>query len=261
MAKKSKKKENENETVETVVTETAEQTEQTEQIEEKSLIDTDMLIEVLKGRSDFYLALSGFYFKPLTQAQIDAMAGTDYMAFSADEPLLVEGFNDITRYLRKRNTGTRQMLAVDFTSSFGATQTYEGYTAMPYASLYLGKEGLLSQKPRAEVFRVFKRNCLRITDTSTPDDHLSFLLEFLAVMSDRAAEALSEGRISEACESLEESRDFINKLILSWYDRFMDIALKLIEVRFYRGVLKVTKGYLLMDLETIDDMLEEMNQK
>ncbi|MCL2826653.1 MAG: molecular chaperone TorD family protein [Eggerthellaceae bacterium] len=220
--------------------------------------DQDMLIDVLEGRSEFYLALAGFYFKPLTQEQIDLMAQTDYSAFGAGDPLLEEGFNDITRFLRKRNTGTRQMLAIDFTSSFGGSATYKGKTGVPYASVYLSAEGLMSQAARTEVYQVFKRNMLRITDPSTPEDHLSFMLEFLSIMSRRAIDGLKEGNTDAARSSLEESREFIKKNILPWFDTFAEIAGMLIEARFYRGVLKVTKGYLLLDLETIGDLLEEM---
>ena len=226
--------------------------------EEPEAISIDTLIEVLKGRQEFYLALAGFYYKPLTQEQIDKMVQTDYSGFGLGEPLLEEGFNDITRILRKHNTGTRQMLAIDYTSSFGGTATYLGNTAVPYASVYLSKQGLMNQQPRADIFNVFKRNLLRVTESNTPDDHLSFMLEFLAVMSDRCGTALQEDRIEDARSCLKESRDVINNHILTWFDVFMESALKLIETRFYRGVLKITKGYLLLDLQTIDDLLEEL---
>ncbi|MDR0308806.1 MAG: molecular chaperone TorD family protein, partial [Coriobacteriales bacterium] len=206
--------------------------------------DVQVLIEVLEGRREFYYALAGFYMKPLTQEQIDNMALSDYSAFGADQPLLEAGFNDITRYLRKRNTGTRQMLAIDYTSSFGGAQVYQGKTAVPYASVYLSDEGLLSQKPRAEAFLTYKRNLLRVADQGIPDDHLSFMLEFLAVLSDRAAESLRKGLVLDTQENLQESRDFINQQILTWFHLFADQAMKLIETRFYRGVLRITEGYL-----------------
>jgi len=226
--------------------------------EETEPVSTDELIEVLQGRREFYLALAGFYLKPLTQEQIDTMAQTDYSSFGIGEPLIEDGFNDITRFLRKRHTGTRQMLAIDFTSSFGGTQTYGGINAIPCASIFLSETGLFNQQARAEVFSVYTRNLLRNTASSVPDDHLSFLLEFLAIMSSRAAEALGEGRVEDAKTCLVESRDFINDHILSWFDQLAEAVNNLIKARFYRGVMKVTKGYLLMDLKTIDDLMEEM---
>jgi len=224
----------------------------------KDQSEDDIIIEVLKGRYEFYQALAGFYLKPLTQEQIDSMAQTDYSAFGAGEPLIEDGFNDITRFLRKRNTGTRQMLAIDYTSSFGGAQTYEGRVAVPYASVFLSEDGLLSQAPRAEAFKVFKRNRLRALNESTPDDHLSLMLEFLAVMSERTVEAIQNDDTEEARRCLEESQNFINNHILNWFNDFADLANKFFESRFYRGVLKITEGYLRMDLQTIDDLLEEL---
>ena len=220
----------------------------------------DELTALLIGRKEFYLALSGFYLKPLTQEQIDAMSSNGLAMFGAGEPLLEEGFDDIDRYLRKRNTGTRQLLATDFTSSFGGAQTFNGKSAMPYASVFLSAEGILNQKPRSDVFKVFKRNALRVTDTSTPEDHLSFMLEFLATMSERASVALAAGLVEDAATCLVESHDFINCHILTWLKDLADLANKLIETRFYRGVLKVTEGYLRLDLKTIEDMLDEFGQ-
>ena len=218
----------------------------------------ETLIEVLEGRSSFYSFLAGFYFKPLTQEQIDEMAAKDFSGFDEVDPLLASGFNDITRFLRKRNTGTRQMLAIDFTSSFGGTQTYKGRVAVPYASVFLSVEGLLNQEPRNEVFRIFKRNRLRVADEKIPVDHLSFMFEFLATMSERAITHIKEGKDSEACLCLTESRGLITDYILTWFSDFAELANLLIEARFYRGVLRVTEGYLLMDLQTIDDLLEEL---
>lgn len=216
------------------------------------------LASVLEGRKEFYLALAGFYLKPLSQEQIDAMAQTDFRAFGAGETLLEEGFNDIARFLRKKNTGTRQMLATDFTSSFGGAQTFKGNTAMPYASVFLSQTGLLNQEPRAEVFRTYKRNLLRTEDINTMDDHLSIMLEFLAILSNKIVEALQNNQIEDARTMLLESRSFIETQILTWFDAFSELANMLIEERFYRGVLKITKGYLLMDLTTIDDLLKEI---
>lgn len=222
--------------------------------------DFDELISVLENRREFYLVLAGLYFKPLTQEQIDVMAQTDYSQFGVGEPLLEEGFNDITRFLRRRNTGMRQTLATEYTTSFGAAATYGGKTALPYASVHLSEKGLLGQAQTAEVYRVFARNLLKSTNTSIPDDHLSLMLEFLSVMSDRTANAVREDRIEDAKSYLEESRNFINKQILTWFDKFEKMANLLLNERFYRGVLKITKGYLLLDIQIIDDLMKVMTK-
>jgi TorA maturation chaperone TorD len=227
----------------------------------KAMADEEVLLAVLNGRRDFYLTLSGFYFKPLSQEQIDSMAAADFSAFGAGEPLLEEGFDDIARYLRKRNTGTKQLLAVDFTSSFGGAATWKGRYAIPSASLFLSDKNLMYQAPRNEVYNIYKKAALKVkSGIDVAEDHISFELEFLSTLSERSARALEEGDFPAAIENLTLSKAFINEQILTWFTQLSALANCLIETRFYRGVLKITEGYLLLDLQTIDDLVEELSE-
>ena len=72
--------------------------------------------------------------------------------------LFADGVNDITRYLRKRNSGTRQALAVDFTSAFAGTSSWKGRYAVPYESVHTSEEGLMFQDAYHEVFQLYKAN-------------------------------------------------------------------------------------------------------
>jgi TorA maturation chaperone TorD len=228
---------------------------------DKTTTDKELLIAILNGRKDFYLTLAGFYFKPLVQEQIDTMAAADFSGFGAGEPLLEEGFNDIWRYLRKRNTGTRQLLAVDFTSSFGGAATWKGCYAIPSASLFLSDKNLLYQGPRNEVYNIYKKAALKLkSGVDIAEDHLSFELEFLSILSERSIQALENDDLQTALDNLALSKDFINQQILTWFKQLSHRASLLIETRFYRGVLKITEGYLLLDLQTIDDLIEEIDK-
>lgn len=217
------------------------------------------LIGVLEGRSAFYRTLSGLYYRTLTQEQIDALAATDFSEFGADDALLTEGFDDIRRYLRKRNTGTRQELAVDYTSAFEGTKAFKGQRAVPYESVYLSDSGLLMQEPRNEVFRTYKQAAIRLKEgVNLPEDHLSFECEFMAIMSDRAIALLGEGQTTEAIKNLELQKSFLQDHILSWFSQFANRALLVLKTRFYRGVLKITEGYLALDVETLEDLVAEL---
>ena len=223
------------------------------------MTDTAELIEVVKNRSAFYRTLSSLYFNTLTQEQIDRLAQTDFSAFGADEPLLIAGFDDMRRYLRKRNTGTRQELAVDFTSTFLGSQTYEGRTATPYESVFRSESGELMQEPRNEVYRTFKKAAIKLREgVDLPEDHLSFEFEFVAILCDRIVEALNDDDAASAVRILKSQRTFIEDHILSWFDDLAERANKLLQTRFYRGVLKITKGYLCVDMEAILDLIAEL---
>ncbi|MEG2934823.1 MAG: molecular chaperone TorD family protein, partial [Gordonibacter sp.] len=154
---------------------------------------------VLESRSEFYLMLAGLYFKPLTQAQIDGMAEEDYAGYVVGESLLDEGFDDIRRALRKRHTGTRSILATEWTSTFGGAEAYKGRYCVPNASVFLDESGLTYGRPRTEVSRIYGEQCLRLADNSgMPESHISFELEFLSILSGEISRHLRAGEFDRA---------------------------------------------------------------
>lgn len=227
-------------------------------VEQEAAVD---LSDVLESRAVFYEMLASLYFKPLTQEQIDQMAETDFSPYADINVYFADGINDITRYLRKRNSGTRQNLAVDFTGAFAGTSTYEGKTAVPYKSVFTSTEGLMYQEGYVEVYKAYKAECVKRREgLDWPDDHISFMFQFLALLSRRTMDALAEEDVEQAIHNMETSKQFLADHIVSWFDDFALMANKLLKTRFYRGVLEITKGYLQLDTETIDDLLEELGE-
>ncbi|OUO90627.1 hypothetical protein B5F40_06445 [Gordonibacter sp. An230] len=216
------------------------------------------LCAVLEARASFYETLASLYFKPLTQEQIDAMAVADFSAYADVNDAFAEGLNDMARYLRRRNSGTRQELAVDFTGAFAGTSTYEGKTAVPYKSVFTSDKGLMYQEGYQEVFAAFKHEAVRRrAGLDWPDDHLSFMCQFMAILSRRAVRALEQGDARAAAHNLEASREFLERHMASWFNDFASLANRLLSTRFYRGVLKVTEGFFELDRETVADLLDE----
>lgn len=217
----------------------------------------DSLGEMLFGRSAFYNMLAGLFYQPLKQEQIDNIAEMDYSMFDGASSEISEGFDDIRRYLRKAHGGTREELAVDFTGSFGGISTFEGKTASPYASLFTDDSGLIYRKAWEEVFRAYKKNGVRLReDLDLPEDHLSFLCQFMGFLADRAYHEAQAGDMAQLRSTLETSLSFLDTHILPWYPAFSDVASALIETRFYRGVLKIAHGYFVFDRTLLSESLE-----
>lgn len=215
--------------------------------------------QALRNRSSFYRMLAGLYFKPLTQEQIDTMAEADLSAFDFGDEGMARGFHDIEHYLRKRNTGTRSALAVDFTSAFYASHAYKGQNAVPYESVHASKQKLMMQEARNSVYGEYKRQALKLKSvTDTPEDHLSFELEFMALLSDRSAAAIEEGALDEALRNLLVQKAFLAEHIRSWFPAFEELALNIIQTRFYRGVFKVTDAFFRIDADFLADAVSEM---
>lgn len=217
------------------------------------------LAGVLEDRADFYLMLAGFYYKPLTQEQIDAMAAQDLSAHESCETLMDEGFDDMRRVLRKRHTGTRRILATEWTSTFGGAEAYKGKYCVPNASVFLDESGSTYGWPRNEASRIYRQRSLRLADNAgMPESHLSFELEFLAVLSREAADCLRAGDAAGALERVDVSRTFVEKSVQSWFPQLKELAFCMLKTRFYKGVLKITEGYLELDCQTLDDLRAEI---
>ncbi len=215
--------------------------------------------QVLASRSSFYRMLASLYFSTLTPEQVESFAEADLSPYAQLGDEFADGINDITRYLRKRNTGTRDELAADFTGTFVGTKAYEGKVAVPYESVFTSEDGLLCRESYHEVFHEYRREAVRrAPGVDWPDDHLSFMFEFMAILSDRAARSLEAGDVAAARHDVEESAAFLDRHILSWFDDFAELAGKIVETRFYRGVLKITRGFLELDRETLADLAEQV---
>ncbi|MBQ9068778.1 MAG: molecular chaperone TorD family protein [Eggerthellaceae bacterium] len=225
-----------------------------------SAASVEEIVAALEGRAAFYDFLAALYFKPLTEEQIENIAQMDFSVYEGTNELFEEGLHDMSRFLRKRHTGTRQQLAVDFTMAFGGTAAWKGRYAVPYESVFRSEEGLMFQESYHEVYHLFREQRVeRAAGYDYPDDHLSFMCEFLAILSSRAAEALRAGDYEGAREQLRTSAGFLRDHMLSWYDRLADLASNIIETRFYRGVMKMTKGFFLFDLETMHGLSDAIN--
>lgn len=212
------------------------------------------VVAQLAGRADMYRALGNLYLNALDEGQIEELALTDYDALRADpDERIASGFNDIYRALRRRNTGTRQLLAMDFTSCFLGTKTYKGLTGAPYESLYRDSSGTLMGPVRTQVFNEYKRERVALQpELNLPDDHLSFEMEFLAILCERCAQSVEAGNRDEALRLLDVQKSFLEEHLLAWFPRFHNLTTKLLETRFYRGVLNVTRGFLESEPESIE---------
>ena len=222
---------------------------------------TRALTQTLAACSELAQTLSALFFKTLTQEQIDTLAQQDLSAFADLNEDFDRGLNDIVRYLRRRNTGTRQQLACDFTSAFVGTKTYEGKSAVPYESVFTSEDGLLCQQAYHDIVALYAREGLKKDDgLHIPDDHLSYMLEFTGVLLTRAASAIEAGDDEGARHSLACIHSFVETHMLSWFDAFSQRAQLLLETRFYRGVLYLTRGFLAFTLDITSDALEELGE-
>lgn len=201
--------------------------------------------ELMGARSAFYRMLAALYFQPLAQRQLEAM-DLDGAAGALEEvPGVGEGLGLMAAGFGRRHTGTRRELAVDFTTSFGGVGVLDERTALPCKSVFVGEDGLLFGDEYFKVFEAYKASRVRkVGGDDMPDDHLSFMFEFMALLSDRVSDALAAGDEPSARADLESSRAFLAEHIASWFPLLAERAGRMVQTDFYRGVLQATQGFL-----------------
>lgn len=231
--------------------------------------DMGELIEVLEGRAASYRMFARLFLSPMTQADVDSFAamGLERQAAEMGEEggRLAQGFNDMGRGLHRRHSGTQRLLSTDFTMCFDGVSAWEGQRAVPYASCYIGKlsgdKAELFQEPRRLDRAAYRAERIEADPSlNLPDDHLSFELSFMADLSQRAADALRAGDAKEARRLMAVSLDFRANHILTWYGQFFELAMKIVDTRFYRGVLEAAYGYLELDGDTIVEACEALQR-
>ena len=219
------------------------------------------LVEVNRGRASFYRMLAQLYFKELTAEQVKHLAGMDFSGMSGDDETIAEGYADIRRYLRHANGGTRQELACDYAHTFLAAGNYETFAATPYESVFTSEMGLLMQEARDEVYKTFCSQHIQPDESlHLPEDHISFEFEFVATMLDRINDASLDGAFGYACELAQVVSDFHRDHQLNWIDDLCDSIDDVAQTRFYKGVGKVTRGFVHADTEVIADEIDALRE-
>lgn len=207
-----------------------------------------------RARADLYRTIAALYLEELDEAGIERLAaGIDGDADLGD-PTMEEGWREIAAYLRHPDAGTRLELAVDFAGAILAAGSYEQRRATPYESVFTSEAGLLMQEARDDVYRLMCEAHLEVRDElHTPEDHLSFECEFMAALADRQAEALEQGRPGDALAVLRTQAEVHANHLLSWIDAYCDCLDEVAKTRFYRGVSKLTRGFIHLDADFIAD--------
>lgn len=212
-----------------------------------------------RARQGFYDLLAAVYFRPLSADQVEAFAAYDWESCGTLNEEMAEGVNHLSRYLARRNSGTRQEIAVDYTAVFGGLSSFEGLYAVPVESVFTSDDGLMYQRSYHQVHEIFAREgIVRAEGVDYPDDHLSFMMEYLAQQSGRTADCIGSGDVVEALRLTVHCRAFLEEHIASWFPRLRERALLLLATRFYRGILALTQGYLDFDDAFLRDAEAEL---
>lgn len=120
-------------------------------------------------------------------------------------------------------------------------------SAPPWETAYLIEgECLVFQKETLEVRKWFRSFDLQIDKLyNEPDDHIAYELEFIATLSQKAAEALAQGNAAEAERLCQAQSEFLQQHLLTWAFDWCSLVIKNATTDFYRGIAFLVQGFLI----------------
>lgn len=219
--------------------------------------NTEEFIALAEGRARFYRLLSQLYFKELSEEEIATLKTAHLRDLSLDNEEADEGLRLMATYLTRARRDARQELACDYARCMLAAGAYEDRRPTPYESVFTSEDGLLMQDARDDVFRFFREAGIGVEEElRTPEDHLSFEFEFMALMADRAAESLKAGEVAQAVQAVQVQQDFHRRHLANWIDVYTDCLEACANTKFYQGLAKVTRGFVAEDGAMINESAE-----
>ena len=216
----------------------------------------DEMTQLMSMRASVYRLFSSLYFKEVTIEQMRFLHDADLDGIGELDEDLAEGVRNVHRALRRVNEGTREDLAVDYAHTFlAAGTTKEETRACPYESVFTSTEGLLMQKARDDVYRYMLGEHLEPSESlHVPEDHISFVFEFMASLCERYNEAVGARDDAEAARLLALQQEFFEAHIYSWIDQLCDAIEGCCRTSFYRGVSQMTRGFVRFEHEVLQEL-------
>ncbi len=217
-----------------------------------------MFEKIAEARSKFYWFLSEFYLRKPDKEFIKKLKeNLKEINTNGMEREIKEGIDILKKSLEKEKEDN---LLVEFTRLFRGIK--EGYSPPPpYESVYKG-EGIVMGKSTIEVLKKFIKAGFGIIDEYPgPQDYIGTELRFMSLLCYREMEAHIKGNINEAKKYLNFEREFLEEHILSWIPTFCDVMEKESRVNFYKGVAKITRGFILLERSIIEEIIGELHAR
>ena len=215
------------------------------------------IADVLRGRMATYQFLSRLFRVEVDQELYDTLMSMRFPA-NTGNALVDEGYRMICGYLSQADGTVLTELAVDYVRAFIGSGNDGFSAAYPYESVYTSPKRLMMQDARDEVLVLYRAFGLDKQESwKEGEDHIALELEFEQILCERAIRAYEAGDEDECLKLLLSQRNFLEDHLLAWYPMMAADLQKFPQTDFYKGLGKLTDGFLRNDREFLDAVLSE----
>ena len=232
----------------------------------KNADETAKPFAIAQARRSVYEMLSGFFLELPALETVNSIFDPDFgRRLSAVAPVfetgeIREGLRLISTFISSFTNDSREeilkRIAMDRTRLFrGVSEKHS--PPPPYESFY--REQRLRGEGSAEVYRFYSKLGVTLAEewTESPD-YLGIEIDFMRLLCQSEEEAWLNSQPEKALEFLGASMDFLKDHLLKWVPSFLDKMYEMADLDFYRGLAKLTSGFLKYDGHLVEEQLKEM---
>ncbi len=219
----------------------------TEQLDDDAALDA-----IVESRASMYGFLARLLRTEVDEPLLSCMRTVDF-PLDTGNPGIDEGYRLLKEYLTSQTLTLGAMLdelAIDFNRIFDHAGIPGGDGVTPYESA--------STDDPVSCRESVRHTFLLAGISKSPDwkgweDHVALELEFEQILSLRAFDALHADDTDTADDLLESQQEFLEEHLIKWVPTFADGAMALARTDFYRGILRLTIGFITADQEFLED--------
>lgn len=202
-------------------------------------MESKQLSDLNSNRSSTYAFFSRIFKREVTEETIANMVGDEFIGHlkdleeTMDSSDMSEGAKTVKEYLINIDTKNIDKIVEELSVDYARLFLLAG-GVHPYESVRLGNEGLLMGKPWEEVKAAYRKAGLTKGEKEKePEDHIAMELAFMSYLCGKKESKLQN--------------EFLEEHLLKWVPWFCDDVVQKAESDFYRGIAKLTKGFLLLE--------------
>ena len=204
-------------------------------------------LESAENRQNFYGLLACIYRKEADALLLEGMKGLAFAGEDA-ESLFGRGACELDAYLGGLQPNARTDLAVDYARVFLGAGIATSEAAYPYESVYTSEDHLVMQEAHDAMGALLRSSGLACKGSpNEPADHIALELDYMAHLVGQGLCAAEAGNGEAVSSSVASQLAFLREHLLNWVPSFAHDVERYAETGFYRGIGKMTLGFLEMD--------------
>jgi TorA maturation chaperone TorD len=211
---------------------------------------------ILETRRNFYALLYRMYLEPPPREFVDDLMNERfYLSDLISDEELSEGFKLLREFVGKYKDKSIDELHKDLVGEY--TRLFIGphrLPVQPYESWWV--DGKLMSESLLKVKQVYRKaGIAKAKEYAEPEDHIAFELRFMHYLCEEELSADTEERIAEC---LNMQKEYLKDHLLIWVPDFCDALTEIAD--FYKGIARLTKGFILLEEAVIEELLETVQQ-